>query len=117
MKIRTRIERMIGRIDDIEYFLNQKEGRIVEALHDRILKPAIRMQIINLSEDFTKLANDGAFGILSRFDPSEIKGLNAVRNFIAHDYDSVDDEIMELVLRRHLPEIKKKLIEIYSAEV
>lgn len=75
------------------------------------------MQIINLSEDFTKLANDGAFEILSRFDPSEIKGLNAVRYFIAHDYDSADDEIMELVLRRHLPEIKKKLIEIYSAEV
>jgi len=112
MKSRARIERMIGRIEDIEFFLEQKEGKVVEALHDRILKPAIRMQIINLSEDFTKLANDGAFEILSRFDPTEIKGLNAVRNFIAHDYDSVDDEIMELVLRKHLPQIKEKLLEI-----
>ncbi len=111
MKPRARIERMLHRIEDIEFFIAQKDGKIVEALNDRILKPAIRMQIINLSEDFSKLANDGAFDILSRFDPAEIKGLNAVRNFIAHDYDSVDDEIMELVLRKHLPKIKQKLLE------
>ncbi len=114
MKVRTRIERMVRRIEDIEFFLKQKDGKIVEALQDRILKPAIRMQLINLSEDFTKLANEGAFDVLSRFDPNEIKGLNAVRNFIAHDYDSVDDEILELVLRKHLPRIKERLLDIVS---
>ena len=38
----------------------------------------------------------------------DLKGLNAVRNFIAHDYDSVDDEILEIVLRIHIAKIKLK---------
>jgi len=31
-----------------------------------------------------------------------------IEYFIAHDYDSVDDEILEIVLRVHLPKIKIK---------
>jgi uncharacterized protein YutE (UPF0331/DUF86 family) len=42
-------------------------------------------------------------------DKNDLRGLNAVRNFIAHDYDSVDDEILETVLRVHLPKIKEQL--------
>jgi len=114
MSEQDRIQKMLGRIEDIEYFLSQKEGKIVSALNDRILKPAIRMQLIALSEDFTRLTQEGAYQILSHFDPEEIRGLNAVRNFIAHDYDSVDDEILELVLRKHLPQIKNKLLSILS---
>ena len=46
---------------------------------------------------------------MSKFDIEDLRGLNAVRNYIAHDYDSVDDEILEIVLRVHLPKIKKLL--------
>jgi len=109
MSDRDRLDTMLARIEDIEFFLAQKEGKIVAALEDRILRPAIRMQLIALSEDFTRLTQNGAFDILAHFDPSEIRGLNAVRNYIAHDYDSVDDEILELVLRKHLPHIKEKI--------
>jgi len=35
-------------------------------------------------------------------------------NFIAHDYDSVDDEVLETVLRVHLPKIKEKIEKILS---
>lgn len=109
MKTDVRLKNMLKKIDDIEYYILQKNGKVVEALSDRILKPAIRMQIIALSEDFTKLTQDGEFDLLVKFDKSDIKGLNAVRNFIAHDYDSVDDEILELVIRNHLPKIKKTI--------
>ncbi len=110
-----RLDKMLGKIEDIEYFIAQKDGKIAEALHDRVLKPAIRMQLVSLSEDFTRLTQNGAYQILSHFDPGDIKGLNAVRNFIAHDYDSVDDEILELVLRKHLPEIKKNIMKAKKA--
>ncbi len=107
MSEQDRLAGMLRKVEDIEYYLLQAEGKIVEALTDRTLKPAIRMQLIALSEDFTRLAQDGAYHTLSHFDPADIKGLNAVRNFIAHDYDSVDDEVLEIVLRKHLPVIKK----------
>jgi len=32
-----------------------------------------------------------------------------IEYFIAHDYDSVDDEISEIVLRVHLPKIETKI--------
>jgi len=51
MSERDRLEKMLHRIEDIEYFIAQKNGKITEALHDRVLKPAIRMQLIALSED------------------------------------------------------------------
>ena len=111
MSENTRLQGMLHKIEDIEYFIAQKNGKIVAALTDRTLKPAIRMQLIALSEDFTRLAQEGAFKTLSHFSPSDIKGLNAVRNFIAHDYDSVDDDILELVLRDHLPKIKEGILE------
>jgi uncharacterized protein with HEPN domain len=111
MSEEDRLKAMLRKIEDIEYFVAQRNGRIVDALQDRVLKPAIRMQLIALSEDFTRLTQAGAYRTLSHFDPSDIRGLNAVRNFIAHDYDSVDDEILELVLHRHLPAIKEKIVE------
>jgi uncharacterized protein with HEPN domain len=111
MSERDRLDGMLRKIEDIEYFLAQKDGKITEALCDRILKPAIRMQLIALSEDFTRLTQMGAFKTLSFFDPKDIKGLHSVRNFIAHDYDSADDEILEEVVRNHLPRLKACVLE------
>jgi len=67
------------------------------------------MQIISIAEQFNKLKDENEFEILSKMDKKDLKGLNAVRNFIAHDYDSVDDEILELVLRVHIPKIKLQI--------
>lgn len=112
MKAHFRLKNMLSKIEDIEFYISQKDGKIISALSDRILKPAIRMQIITLSEEFSKLVQDGEYEILTNFDKNDIKGLNAVRNFIAHDYDSVDDEILEVVIREHLPKIKSVLKKI-----
>ena len=40
-----------------------------------------------------------------------LRKIEDIEYFIAHDYDSMDDKIPELVLRRHLPAIKAKLLE------
>lgn len=100
---------ILEKIEDIEYFVFQKDNKIMLALQDRILKPAIRMQLISIAEQFNKLKEENEFELLSQIDKNDLRGLNAVRNFIAHDYDSVDDEILETVLRVHLPKIKKQL--------
>lgn len=107
--MKNRIKSILEKINDIEYFIEQKDGKIVPALEDRILKPAIRMQIISISEQFNKLKDENEFELLSKIDKKDLRGLNAVRNFIAHDYDSVDDEILETVLRIHIPKIKLQL--------
>ena len=64
------------------------------------------MEIISIAEQFNRLKDENEFEILTKIDKKDLKGLNAVRNFIAHDYDSVDDEILEAVLRVHIPKIK-----------
>ena len=77
---------------------------------------SIRMQIISIAEQFNKLKEENEFELLSRFEKEDLRGINAVRNFIAHDYDSVDDEILEVVIRKHLPKIKKDILRTMEDE-
>lgn len=113
--MKNRLVSALDKINDIEYFIAQKNGRITAALEDRILRPAIRMQIISMAEQFSKLKDENEFELLSQIDKSDLKGLNAVRNYIAHDYDSVDDEILETVLRIHIPQIKNQINNIIGS--
>ena len=110
--MKNRLESILSKIEDIEFFIQQKDGKIMLALEDRILKPAIRMQIISIAEQFNKLKEENEFELLSKIDKNDWKGINAVRNFIAHDYDSVDDEILEIVLRVHIPKLKLQIIDL-----
>lgn len=110
--MKNRLESILLKIEDIEFFIEQKDGKIMLALEDRILKPAIRMQIISIAEQFNKLKDENEFELLSKIDKNDLKGINAVRNFIAHDYDSVDDEILEIVLRVHIPKLKLQIIDL-----
>jgi len=111
--MKNRLESILTSIKDIDYFVEQKV-KIVAALEDRILKPAIRMKIITIAEQLNRLKDENEFEILSHFDKDDLRGMNAVRNFIAHDYDSVDDEILEIVLRVHLPKIKAQTIKLLN---
>ena len=113
--MKNRLQSILEKIEDIEYFIAQKEGKITRSLEDRILKPAIRMQIISIAEQFNKLKDENEFEILTKIDKKDLKGIHAVRNFIAHDYDSVDDEILEAVLRIHIPKIKIQIENIIKS--
>jgi len=109
MKDKLRLKSIYSNIEDIEYFIEKCDGKIMKTLQDRVYKPATRMQLISIAEHFNKLKDENEIEILSKFEKDELRGINAVRNFIAHDYDSVDDEILEIVLRVHLPKIKTKI--------
>jgi uncharacterized protein with HEPN domain len=101
-------------MDDIEFILHGADFRVTKAIENRILKPAIRMNIIKIAEQFSKLKDDNEFTVLSHFSNNDLRGLNAVRNFIAHDYDSVDDHIIEDTIRCDLPHIKAQAQKILS---
>lgn len=61
-------------------------------------------------ENIEYILNDSEIKILEKFTSEDLKGISSVRNYIAHDYDSTDDNIIEDVLRYNLP-IFKDIIE------
>ena len=108
-KIKSRLETIIDAIESIEFILSQKDNKITKAIEDKILKPAIRMHIIRMAEQFNKLKDENEFDILEKFDKKDLRGMSAVRNFIAHDYDNVEEAIIENVIRYNLPKIKNQV--------
>jgi len=112
--MKNRLLQINEKIDDIEYFIEQCDGKIMVTLQDRVCRPATRMNLITIAEQFNKLKEENALEILTKFEKDDLRGINAVRNFIAHDYDSVDDEILEIVLRIHLPKLKTTIKNILN---
>ena len=104
-----RLHKIRSAIDDINFVFNEKDLKITQAIKDKLVKPAIRMNLVRIAEQFSKLKDDNEFKILKNFKNEDLKGINAVRNYIAHDYDSVDDEIIEDVIRENLPELSKEI--------
>ncbi|WP_294951703.1 HepT-like ribonuclease domain-containing protein [Sulfurovum sp.] len=109
---KLRLEKIIESIEDINYILQEFDVKITEAIDNKIIKPAIRMHLVKIAEQFSKLKDENAFKVLEQFSDTDLRGINAVRNYIAHDYDSVDDHIIEDVIRFDLPNIKKDAVSI-----
>lgn len=107
-----RLNKILNSIDDIEFILSEKDLKITQAIEDKIIKPAIRMNIVRIAEQFAKLKDDNEFKILEQFTSDDLKGISSVRNYIAHDYDSTDDNIIEDVVRFNLPIFKDIIVKI-----
>ena len=107
-----RLKKILNCIDDIEFVLNSKDLKITQAIEDKIIKPAIRMNIVRIAEQFAKLKEDNEFKILEQFTSDDLKGISSVRNYIAHDYDSTDDNIIEDVVRYNLAIFKDTIEKI-----
>lgn len=73
------------------------------------------MNIIRIAEQFAKLKDDNEFKILENFTNEDLKGISSVRNYIAHDYDSVNDEIIENAVRYRLPKIRETIENIKNS--
>ncbi len=108
----NRLNKILEAIEDIDFIINDNNLKITQAITDKIIKPAIRMNIIRIAEQFSKLKDDNEFKVLENFSNHDLKGISAVRNYIAHDYDSTDDNIIEEVVRYNLPIFKKNILDI-----
>ncbi len=104
-----RLQKIYESIEDIEFILTTQDLKITHAIEDKIIKPAIRMNIVRIAEQFAKLKDDNRFQILENFTSEDLKGISSVRNYIAHDYDSTDDNIIEDVVRYNLPIFKSTI--------
>lgn len=102
----NRLNRILDCIEDINFIINDSNLKITQAIEDKIIKPAIRMNILRIAEQFSKLKDNNEFKILENFSSEDLKGISAVRNYIAHDYDSTDDNIIEDIIRYNLPIFK-----------
>ena len=112
-KFNKRLQKILECIDDIEFIVDSNNLKSTKSIKDKIIKPAIRMNMVRIAEQFAKLKDENEFKILENFTNNDLKGISAVRNYIAHDYDSTDDLIIEDVIRYNLPIFKstiKKLI-------
>jgi len=112
-----RLNKIINCIEDIEFILQTKDIKITQAIENKVIKPAIRMNIVRIAEQFSKLKEDNQFDILNNFSNKDLKGISAVRNYIAHDYDSTDDNIIEDVIRYNLPILRDIIDKIINTKV
>ncbi len=110
----NRLKKNYDCIEDIEFILNTNEIKITHAIEDKIIKPAIRMNIVRIAEQFAKLKDDNEFKILENFTNEDLRGISSVRNYIAHDYDSTDEHIIEDVVRYNLPIFKEIIIKLLN---
>ena len=107
-----RLQKINECIENVEFILDENSLKVTQAIENKIIKPAIRMNIVRIAEQFSKLKENNEFKILENFSSNDLKGISAVRNYIAHDYDSTDDNIIEDVVRYNLPVFKNIILEI-----
>jgi len=100
--------KMIGNIETII----KRHGSISDSLEDDIeAKPAILMSLMQIGETINKIDTD----ILEEyFLIDDAKGAYNVRNFIAHDYEGVNIQLIELLLEDNIPKLKSKFIDILT---
>lgn len=111
-KATRRLQKALESIENIEFITTQNDLKTTEAIQNKLIKPAIRMNIVRVAEQFAKLKDENEFEVLAKFAKDDLRGLVALRNYIAHDYDSTDEQIIEDVIRYNFPIIKKIILEI-----
>lgn len=60
-------------------------------------------------QQFDKLEKAQEYHILDKFSKEGLKGLRQVRNWSSHDYDNIENEIIEDAIRTNLPKLKENI--------
>ncbi|GAD20149.1 HepT-like ribonuclease domain-containing protein [Helicobacter fennelliae] len=88
---------------------------IVKALKDvKEKQPAIVMHLIVINENLQKLQDSFDINMADIFTKEDIRGLKAIRNIASHDYEGLNLEIIEDVIRFKLPPIQEKINEFLA---
>ena len=63
-----RLNKIVECIDNIDFILNDKDLKITQAIENKIIKPAIRMNIVRIAEQFAKLKDDNIIEDVIRYN-------------------------------------------------
>ena len=64
----NRLNKILEAIEDIDFIINDSDLKITQAINDKIIKPAIRMNIIRIAEQFSKLKDDNIIEEVIRYN-------------------------------------------------
>ena len=102
-----KLENILECIEDIDFILNHNDFEITQIIKDKILKPAINMNIIRIAEQFKKLKDDYEIEILKNFKNEDLKSMSDVCNIC-----DLDDISVKNIINNHLPTIKATIEKI-----
>ena len=102
-----KLENILECIEDIDFILNHNDSEITQTIKDKILKPAIYMNIIRIAEQFKKLKDDYEIEILKNFKNEDLKSMSDVCNNC-----DLDDISVKNIINNHLPTIKATIEKI-----
>ena len=101
------LKKILECIEDIDFILNQNDFKITQEIEDKILKPAINMNIFRIAGQFKKLKDDYEIKILKNFKNEDLK----IMSDIFGSYD-LDDISAKNIIKNHLPTIKATIEKI-----
>ena len=101
------LKKILECIEDIDFILNQNDFKITQEIEDKILKPAINMNILRIAGQFKKLKDDYEIKILKNFENEDLK----IMSDIFGSYD-LDDISAKNIIKNHLPTIKATIEKI-----
>jgi uncharacterized protein with HEPN domain len=105
-----KLEKILECIENIDFILNHNDFKITQKIEDKIIKPAINMNIIRIAEQFKKLKDDFEIDVLKNFKNEDLKSMSDVCN----DYD-LDDINAENIIKNHLLTIKATIEKIKNS--
>ncbi len=106
------LQKIIGYCDDIKDYTNQVNGSYEVYLSNKMFRAAVDMCVLQIGELTKHLTEDFKAGH-TEILWHKIKGL---RNVYVHEYEKIDFEIAWSTLTENIPELKRQLEEILSAE-
>lgn len=101
------LKKILECIEDIDFILNQNDFKITQEIEDRIIKPAINMNIIRIAEQFKKLKDDYEIKILKNFKNEDLKSMSDI--FGNYDLDDISEKN---IIKNHLPNIRATIEKI-----
>ena len=101
------LKKILKCIEDIDFILNYNNFKITQEIEDKIIKPAINMNIMRIAEQFKKLKDDFEIKILKNFKNEDLKSMSDIFG----NYH-LDDISAKHIIKNHLPTIKASIEKI-----
>lgn len=106
------VEKMLKWCNQIEEFINRFGNNYDSYVKDMAFQCSTNMALLQIGELTTKLSET----FKEKHDIVPWKLMRAVRNITAHDYESIEYEVMWQTLTEDIPKLKEQLANILNTK-